>query len=121
LLIEDNADSAEMQKQVLSALGHEVWIAPNGPEGIQVARYKRPDLIFCDLGLPQGMSGYDVAKALAADADVSSIPLVALSGYGSPEDKRRAREAGFQNHLTKPVDIKTLQKVIAETSATAAS
>ncbi len=112
LLIEDNEDSAEMQKQVLTLLGHKVWIAPTGKEGIQLARLKAPDLIFCDLGLPQGMSGYDVATYLRADAELSHIPLIALSGYGSPEDKRKAAETGFDEHLTKPVGIQAMQRVI---------
>jgi two-component system CheB/CheR fusion protein len=114
LLIEDNEESAELLREVLRLSGHTVWIASRGREGIAMARKLRPDLVLCDLGLPDGMTGFDVARELRRHTESRSLKLVALSGYGRPEDKDRSEEAGFDAHLTKPVDVKTIGRVVGE-------
>ncbi|MEQ8765484.1 MAG: PAS domain S-box protein [Planctomycetota bacterium] len=113
LLIEDNRDAAVMLKFLLELAGHQVHIAANGQDGVNAARELRPDIVLCDLGLPDGMSGYDVATELQGDPATCDIHLVALSGYGRPEDKARCAEAGFDDHLTKPVDIQELEDLLA--------
>lgn len=110
LLVEDNADSRESLGELLELFGHDVRTAADGPEGIRLATERPPDVAIVDVGLP-GLSGYDVARRLRADLG-SSIRLVALTGYGQPEDRRRAFDAGFDAHVTKPVDIDELDRTI---------
>lgn len=113
LIVDDNRDVADMLRASLLRAGHEVAVAYDAHEAIEVARRLRPEVVLCDIGLPGGASGYDVARALRADAKLRGARLVALTGYGQPEDRRRARQAGFDGHLTKPVDLQRLQAVIA--------
>ncbi len=101
LLIEDHRDSAETLRRILGIHGYDVTIATSGPDGIAEARRTRPDAIVCDIGLP-GMDGYAVARALRADPALAATRLIALSGYGRDEDLRRARDAGFTDHVVKP-------------------
>lgn len=114
LLIEDNEDAADMLCQLLRLSGHEVTMARTGREAMTRARESTPDVVLCDLGLPEDMSGFDVARALRADERTRGARLIALSGYGRAEDKKRSAEAGFDVHLTKPVDIKALQRILSE-------
>jgi PAS domain S-box-containing protein len=109
LVIEDNHDVANMVSMLVRAMGHEVLVAHDGSRGIELARTEQPDVVLCDIGLP-GMSGHDVARSLREDPTCVSLRLIALSGYGQAEDKRRAREAGFDGHLTKPVDANSLRE-----------
>ncbi len=103
LVVEDNADVAESLSLVLESFGHEVTVARNGPEAVDAARAQPPEIVLCDIGLPGGMDGYAVARALRAQ-QVQRMHLVAVSGYGQAEDKARAAAAGFDRHLTKPLD-----------------
>lgn len=114
LMIEDNEDSAEMLRQVLELSGHEVMLATRAQQGIDLARRHEADIVLCDIGLPDGMSGFDVAKALRGDPRTRDLRLVALTGYGRQEDKLRCAEAGFDAHLTKPVDISSVSRVLEE-------
>jgi CheY-like chemotaxis protein len=114
LLIEDNEDSAEMLRQVLELSGHEVMLATRAQQGIDLARRHGADIVLCDIGLPDGMSGFDVARALRGDPQTRDLRLVALTGYGRQEDKLRCAEAGFDAHLTKPVDIGSVTRVLEE-------
>ncbi len=116
LLIEDNEDAAEMLMLLLQNGGHRVRWASDGREGIRLATEALPDAILCDLGLPGGFSGFDVARELRTLAPTQSVPLVALSGYGRPEDKAQAKDAGFDEHLTKPASVDTIQQVLARVS-----
>lgn len=113
LVIEDNADAAESLCTVLELRGNTVAIASNGFEGLEAARTFRPDVVLCDVGLPE-MNGYEVARAIRADPTLRTLPLVALTGYATPEDVNRAREAGFDRHLAKPLDVEVLERVIAD-------
>ncbi len=103
LMIEDNRDAAQALRDYLELSGHEVELAYTGPAGLQAAHRFQPEVILCDLGLP-GLDGFEVARALREDPELRRVRLIAISGYGQEEDRRRAREAGFDFHLTKPVD-----------------
>ncbi|HKW95021.1 MAG TPA: response regulator, partial [Methylomirabilota bacterium] len=102
LIIEDNDDARHMLEMLLSLAGHEVHAAGDGPDGIELARRIQPDVVLIDLGLP-GMDGYEVARRLRKDM-ARTLRLVAISGYGQAEDRKRTLEAGFDMHLVKPVD-----------------
>jgi two-component system CheB/CheR fusion protein len=113
LVIDDNEDAASTLKECLELLGHEVCVAGDGPSGLTLARRLAPDVVVCDIGLP-GMDGYAVARALRADEATRGAYLVALSGYALPDDLRRAREAGFDRHLAKPLELDALQRVLRD-------
>lgn len=104
LVVEDNRDAAESLRMLLSLSGHQVETVHAGAPALTAAARFRPDVVLCDIGLPGGMDGYEVARALRADPELCGAALIALSGYGQEEDQRRARQAGFDRHLTKPVD-----------------
>jgi CheY-like chemotaxis protein len=102
LVVDDNADSAEALALALGATGHEVRLAGDGPSALDVAAEFRPEVVLLDIGLP-GMDGYELARRFRASKEWSGIVLVALTGYGQEEDRRRAQDAGFDHHLVKPV------------------
>src|SRR4051794_33294350 len=104
LVIEDNKDSADSLRMLLELLGHEVVAAYSGADGLKKAQEWQPVLVLCDIGLP-GMDGSAVATALRRSPATAAARLVAVSGYGQDEDRRRSREAGFDHHLVKPVEL----------------
>lgn len=112
LVVEDNLDAAETLAEVLELFGHEVRVAHDGPTGIAVAVAYQPEVVLLDLGLPV-MDGYEVARALRQELGLEGICLVALTGYGGEEDRRRSREVGFDHHVLKPVDIAVVQALLA--------
>lgn len=112
LVIEDNNDAAEVTKLMLSFEGHDVQIANSGLEGITAAKTFHPDVILCDIGLPE-MDGYQVVHTIRNDKDLSSIYIIALTGYGTTNDKRKCYEAGFDMHLTKPIPYINLHQILA--------
>jgi two-component system CheB/CheR fusion protein len=116
LHIEDNRDVAESIAEVLRMDGHQVHVARDGRSGVAKAREVKPDLVLCDIGLPD-MDGYQIARTLRADETVRSAMLVALSGYAQPEDRRRAAEAGFDAHLKKPVPLDALEALLRDAAA----
>jgi CheY-like chemotaxis protein len=116
LLIEDNEDARAMMKDLLQMAGHRVLEAADGAAGIALAQQVRADVAFIDIGLP-GLDGYEVARRLCAAEPDRRMRLVAVTGYGSPDDARRAREAGFDEHLVKPVSADMLERVLAELGA----
>jgi CheY-like chemotaxis protein/two-component sensor histidine kinase len=103
LVVEDNRDSAETLRMLLDLSGYEVEVAHTGPTGVEAAARFRPHAVVCDIGLP-GLDGYGVARALRQTPEAASARLIAVTGYGRPEDVEKARRAGFDVHLTKPVD-----------------
>jgi len=111
LVVDDNDDGAELLASMLNLLGHDAQTASDGPAAIRAVREHRPYLVFLDIGLP-GMSGYEVAERLRADPATSGAILVALTGWGNEDDKRKSREAGFDAHLTKPVDGAAIEDVL---------
>jgi two-component system cell cycle response regulator DivK len=102
LLVEDDALSLKLMKDVLEAQGYQVARATNGPEGLAAAREHLPDLVVMDIGLP-GMDGVEVTRTLKADASVGAIPVLAVSAYAMPGDEARMREAGCDGFMTKPL------------------
>jgi two-component system CheB/CheR fusion protein len=112
LVIEDNADARDMLKTWLELEGHEVLEAVNGVEGVKALLNERPDVAFVDIGLPL-MDGYDVARAVRRQAD-HGTRLVALTGYGQADDRRRAFDAGFDDFVVKPVDPARLSQILGQ-------
>lgn len=113
LIVEDNVDAADTLRTVLETIGNEVEVAYDGQSALNTARRFHPDIVLCDIGLPAGMSGYDVARELRASDETAF--LVALTGYGRPEDIRRAHEVGFDAHLTKPIAVAQIQDLLTAT------
>jgi signal transduction histidine kinase len=111
LIVDDNVDTARGMVRLLKLLGNEAIAAHDGPAAIEAARTFRPDFVLLDIGLP-GMDGYQVASALRADGLGKGAVIIAVSGYGQEEDRRRSRAAGFDHHLVKPVDFDTLIALI---------
>ncbi|KLU64374.1 sensor protein EvgS precursor [Desulfosporosinus acididurans] len=111
LVIDDIEDVAEIICSLLRFLGHEVISAPNGIKGLSAAKDFKPDVVFCDIGLP-GMNGYEVARNIRLDNQLKGIYLIALSGYAQPEDLKKSMEAGFNCHLAKPLDLEKLKEML---------
>ena len=102
LLVDDNTDSAEALAELLEADGRDVRVAVDGPSALRAVPEFRPEVVLLDIGLP-GMDGYEVARRLRADEESEGVVLVALTGYGLQEHRRRAEDAGFDHHLVKPI------------------
>ena len=112
LIVDDNADARDMLRTFLELAGHEVHDAVSGPDAVEKAREVLPDLALVDIGLP-GFDGLEVATRLRADPATNGILLVAMTGYGQPEDRRATAKAGFEGHIVKPVTSDQLSDVIA--------
>lgn len=112
LLVDDNAEVGQALGELLSSTGHDIRLAYDGPQAIEAAREFAPDIVLCDIGLP-GMSGYEVARELRKLPGGDAMTLAALSGYGEDRDRVAAARAGFDEHLTKPVDPNYLEAFIA--------
>jgi CheY-like chemotaxis protein/anti-sigma regulatory factor (Ser/Thr protein kinase) len=113
VLVEDQADAREMLSLLLAAKGHEVTEAVDGPSALEEIARVRPDAALVDIGLPT-MSGYEVARRIRKDPSLDSVVLIALTGYGMEADIETASEAGFDQHLTKPVESGRLELLLAE-------
>jgi signal transduction histidine kinase/BarA-like signal transduction histidine kinase len=114
LLVEDNRSVATMTEKLLTSCGHQVvCIAHDGPTALEASEKHDVDAILLDVGLP-GMNGYEVARQLRRSPRLSDVLIVAVTGYGKPEDLRRSREAGCNHHLVKPVSVQALQRVFFE-------
>jgi CheY-like chemotaxis protein len=113
LVVDDNSDGAEMLVMLLERCGHVTHMAHTGPEALSAAGTFAPDVTFLDIGLPE-MDGYEVARRLRADPVTAGTVLVALTGWGSEDDKRKSKEAGFDVHLTKPVDAGVVKGLLAQ-------
>lgn len=111
LIVEDNPDAGPMMRELLELLGHEATVVETGTAALDAVRRRGVDVVLCDLGLPD-VSGYEVAREIRGDPALHDIPLVALTGYGQPADRKRTLEAGFDEHLTKPIDRRALEAAI---------
>lgn len=120
LIVEDNIDSAETLAELIEIWGHEARMAHHGDAALVVAAEYLPNVVLLDIGLP-GISGYEVAGMLRQQPDLEETLLVALTGYGQEADRRKAMSAGFDLHLTKPVNPDQLQRVLAEVAPAASS
>ncbi len=112
LVIEDSRAMSMTLKVLLTRLGHEVECADSGMAGLELASHFRPNIVLCDIGLP-GKDGYEVARALRAHSATNESYLIAQSGYGQDEDIKKSHDAGFDLHLTKPVDFAQLKRVLS--------
>src|SRR6185503_8057135 len=111
LIVDDNADLAETLAQIVVGWGHEVAIAGDGPSALELVRNFQPDAALIDIGLP-GVTGYEIARRIRADVFDRDLHLVAITGYGRPEDRDAARAAGFDAHMTKPVALNRLREML---------
>jgi CheY-like chemotaxis protein/anti-sigma regulatory factor (Ser/Thr protein kinase) len=112
LIVDDNVDAAETLQMVVSTMGHEAETVHDGRAALDAARKQRPDIVLLDISMP-GMDGFAVARSLRAQPDLRDIRVVALTGFGQRDDRRRTREAGFDDHLVKPVSPDQLRRLLA--------
>jgi CheY-like chemotaxis protein len=120
LVVDDNVDSAESMAVLLRIYGHDVRLAHDGEAALEEARSFKPDVMFLDLSLPK-MDGYEVARRLRMEPATRDITLVAMTGYGHEEERRRTHEAGFHLHLVKPVDFDMLKDLLSSLPANRSS
>jgi CheY-like chemotaxis protein len=111
LIVDDNQDGAEILAETLAELGFMTRTAFDGPSSLELVGAFKPDVMLIDVGLPV-MDGYELVRRLRADAALASVRLIAVTGYGQESDRRRALEAGFDEHLVKPVDLARLQSLL---------
>jgi DNA-binding response OmpR family regulator len=111
LVVDDNRDNAESLARLLQLMGHETAIAYDGLSAVDSVDAFRPEIVLLDVGLP-GLDGYEVARRIRAQSWGKDMTLIAVTGWGQAEDRRRSREAGFDHHMVKPVDFGELGKVL---------
>ncbi len=112
LVVDDNIDAADTLTEMLRVSGHDVDTAYDGAAAIAAVDSHRPDVVLMDIGLPK-LNGYDVARKIRASDPQRRIVLVAVTGWGQDEDRRRSQQAGFDHHLVKPVDPASLDRIFA--------
>ena len=111
LIADDNRDSAETLAELLRMEGHAVTVVHDGPGSLAVFEEFRPEVVLLDIGMP-GLDGYEVARRVRASRCGSGIKLIAITGWGQENDRQRAFAAGFDHHLTKPVDLQRLSTLL---------
>src|SRR4051812_7464836 len=112
LVVEDNLDAAVTLVDLLTLWGYEVSAVHDGLAAVAVAPQRRPDVVLLDIGLP-GIDGYEVARRLRGYPELGGLLIIAVTGYGQENDRQRARDAGFNHHLVKPVDLAVLRRLLA--------
>jgi CheY-like chemotaxis protein len=115
LIIEDNPDAAETLRDLLELWGHQVDVALSGFAGLQAAETLNPDVVLCDIGLPE-IDGFEVGRRLRRSPITAQSYLVAVTGYGQEQDRERTAEAGFDCHLVKPVNLEELKALLSQSS-----
>lgn len=113
LIVEDNEISRNLLRDLLQLEGHNVSVAENGTHGLRILETQQFDAALIDIGLPD-MSGFEVARSVRGHVGGEEILLVALTGHGRAEDRRAVREAGFDEHLVKPLDLDRLRRILSE-------
>jgi CheY-like chemotaxis protein len=111
LIVEDNGDAADSLRLLLEMAGHDVMVASSGPEGVILATEYLPVVVLCDISLP-GLDGFHVARELRQNEALDRTKLIAITGYGSEENRRRAHKAGFDYFLAKPADATALVELL---------
>jgi len=111
LVVEDNMDNYELVRFILERAGYDVFLAVSGRDGVDAARFQKPDLILMDLGLPE-MDGWQAARMLKADDGTKSIPLFALTAHTLPGERKRAIQAGCDGYVSKPIHVEGFLKLI---------
>jgi len=114
LLADDNAEFADSLAAILAASGHQVRVAHDGAEALRKVEGFVPEFAFLDIGMPK-VHGYEVARRLRERPETAECVLVAVTGWGQEDDRRRAQEAGFDRHLVKPVEATDIESILAET------
>lgn len=112
MVVDDNVDAAQSLSQLLQFSGHTLFVAHDGHEAVKMAQGHRPHIAFLDIGMP-GMDGYETASAIRKIQGLEDMILVALTGWGAEEDKKRSQEAGFNNHLIKPAELSAIQSLLS--------
>ena len=118
MVVDDNVDAAESLAMMLELDGHSVIRAHDGAAAIAIAGSERPSVMLLDIGLPD-IDGYELARRLRALPEVDNALLIAVTGYGQAEDRRRAEDAGFDRYLMKPVEFESLRSMLQEDRADA--
>jgi CheY-like chemotaxis protein len=113
LIVDDNVDAAESLAMMLTAMGHQVRVAHEGRAALDSVRSARPDVVLLDIGMP-GMDGLEVARRIRREPGLRDVRLAALTGFGQKHDIERSRQAGFDEHLVKPVSPEVLRLVIGQ-------
>ncbi len=111
VVIEDHVDTADLMREILRDAGHDVRIAHSGNDGVAAAQTLGAEVVLCDVGLPD-IDGYEVARRLRAEPATAGVYLVALTGYDGEDEQRKARQAGFDRHVVKPIDPFQLETLI---------
>jgi CheY-like chemotaxis protein len=112
-VVDDNVAAAQMLSLLVSHLGrHQVDTAHDGPSAIEKVRASHPEIVLLDIGLP-AMDGYEVGRTIREDPRFDDVLIVALTGYGQEEDRRRSREAGIDEHLVKPAAVEDIERMLA--------
>ncbi len=113
LIVDDNQDAAEILSEALRETGYQTRVAFDAPSALETVGAFNPDIVLIDIGLP-AMDGYELARRLRANPELTSVRLIAVTGYGQESDRRRALEAGFDDHLVKPIDLDRLHAMLRE-------
>jgi CheY-like chemotaxis protein len=111
LVIDDNLDAAIALSRFFELLGHEAHTATDVTTGVLLARRLKPEFVFIDIGLPE-LDGFQIAAILRSEPGTASAKIIAVTGYGRTEDRRRAEEVGIDHYLLKPVDFKFLESLV---------
>jgi CheY-like chemotaxis protein len=111
LVVDDNRDAAETLARLMEMWGHDVTIGSSGPEALEHAAQSLPDVVLLDIGMP-GMNGFEVARRLRELPGGNELRVIAMTGYGGAEDRRKSAESGIDHHLVKPVDFAALQSLL---------
>lgn len=111
LIVEDNADARQPLADLCTLWGHSVQVAADGAQGLALAESHRPHIAFVDIGLPD-RNGYDLARSLRSSPGGEEMVIVAFTGHGAPRDRELAREAGFDLHVVKPVDVPRIRRLL---------
>jgi CheY-like chemotaxis protein len=117
LIVDDNRASAQTLTWMIELLGHETRMAHSGAEALRAGADFTPDIVFLDIGLP-GMDGYEVCRALRQMPALEKTIFVAQTGWGTDEHRAQARDAGFQHHMVKPIDVKAVESLLSSLQPT---
>ena len=118
MIVEDNANARETLEAILELEGHEVQAVPSAWRALEILDFQRPDVALVDIGLPE-IDGYELARQVRRRPELDQVRLIALTGFDEPEDRRKARDAGFDAHLAKPMDVQELLRLFLEPPARA--
>ncbi len=116
LVVEDNVNARETLRTILELEGHDVETAADARRALEIVDFQRPDVALVDIGLP-GIDGYELARRVRRRPDLDCVRLIALTGFDQPEDRIEARQAGFDAHLAKPMDVEELLRLFLEPPA----